>query len=58
MLIECHSCPAQGTGCTGCFVPALLDDDDVELLDARERNALAVLADAGLIPAPRIERVS
>jgi hypothetical protein len=58
MLIECHNCPARGAGCGGCFVPALLADDDAELLDARERQALAVLADAGLIPARQAERAS
>jgi hypothetical protein len=72
MLIECASCPVRGTGCADCFVPSLLSETggepiitawpaaDADRLDARERQALAVLAAAGMLPlaGSSVERAS
>lgn len=71
MLIECTSCPVRGTGCADCFVPALLEEAggepivsawpaDADRLDSKERQALAVLAAAGMLPIARgsVDRAS
>jgi hypothetical protein len=55
MLIECATCRMRGLGCGECVVTALLGEPPgvpaghPPDLDERERRALAVLADAGLI---------
>jgi hypothetical protein len=64
MLIECASCRLRDLACGGCVVTALLGEPDQGPagIDERERRALTVLADAGLIPPIRlmssIERAS
>jgi hypothetical protein len=56
MLIECVTCRVRGLACGECVVTALLGEPDAGLadIDERERRALTVLADAGLIPPIRL----
>ncbi len=51
MLIDCDTCQVRGIGCGDCVVSVILGGppEGVEL-DATERAALAVLADAGMVP--------
>jgi hypothetical protein len=53
MLIECDTCKVRGLGCADCVVAELLGEP---ALDAAERRALAVLADAGMISPEELER--
>jgi len=55
MLIDCDSCAARGIGCGDCVVSVILGGppDGVEL-DEVECRALAVLADAGMVPRLRL----
>ncbi len=55
MLIDCDRCEVRGLACGDCVVTALLGapPDGVEI-DADERTALGVLADAGLVPPLRL----
>jgi hypothetical protein len=55
MLIDCDSCQVRGAACAGCVVSVMLGSppDGVEL-DAVERRALDVLADAGMVPRLRL----
>lgn len=55
MLIECDTCKVRGLGCGDCIVAELLGEP---ALDAAERRALTVLADAGLISPDEVERAS
>ena len=51
MLVDCDNCEVRGSACAGCVVSVLLGapPSGVEL-DESERLALAVLADAGMVP--------
>jgi hypothetical protein len=53
MIIDCDSCAVRGLECGDCVVTVLLrgSADD---LDAREREAIAVLSQAGLLPPLRL----
>jgi hypothetical protein len=55
MLIDCDACAVRGRGCPDCVVTVLLGapPKGVEL-DDQERAAIAVLADAGLVPPLRL----
>jgi hypothetical protein len=51
MLIDCDSCAARGPACGECVVSAVLGVPPGNVdLDADERRAIAVLADAGMVP--------
>src|SRR5207249_3912625 len=55
MLIDCDRCAARGPGCPDCVVTVLLGGPRQGLeLDEVERQALAVLADGGLVPPLRL----
>ncbi|MBX6388104.1 MAG: hypothetical protein IRZ08_03725 [Frankia sp.] len=54
MLIDCDACSARGDACADCVVSVLLAPPQVVEWDEEERRALAVLADAGLIPRLRL----
>jgi hypothetical protein len=51
MLVDCDTCAVRGAACGGCVVSVVLGapPGGVEL-DEDERRALAVLADAGMVP--------
>ena len=55
MLIDCDDCRVRGPACGECVVSVLLGGppDGVDL-DADERRALRVLADAGMVPQLRL----
>lgn len=56
MLIDCDSCEVRDRECDGCVVTALLGmpaGTGVDI-DERERRALDVLADVGLVPPLRL----
>jgi hypothetical protein len=55
MLVDCDSCVVRGAACGGCVVSVMLGapPSGVEL-DDEERRALAVLADAGMVPRLRL----
>ncbi len=55
MLIDCENCAVRGSACGGCVVSVMLGapPEGVEL-DEEERRALAVLADAGVVPRLRL----
>jgi len=55
MLVNCDNCEVRGSACAGCVVTVLLGapPNGVEL-DESERRALAVLADAGMVPRLRL----
>lgn len=55
MLIDCDGCAVRGVACHDCVVTVLLGPAraQVELGDA-EQQALAVLADGGLVPPLRL----
>jgi hypothetical protein len=55
MLIDCDGCAARGPGCPDCVVTVLLGASPSRVeLDEVERQALAVLADGGLVPPLRL----
>ncbi|MBL7522585.1 hypothetical protein I6A84_31995, partial [Frankia sp. CNm7] len=54
MLIDCDSCAVRGDGCADCVVSVLLAPPPVVEWDEDERRALALLADAGLLPRLRL----
>ena len=55
MLIDCENCAVRGLACGGCVVTVMLGapPEGVEI-DEEERRALAVLADAGVVPRLRL----
>ena len=59
MLIDCDGCAARGPGCPDCVITVLLGapPQGVEL-DEVECQALAVLADGGLVPPLRLAAVT
>ncbi|OHV58097.1 hypothetical protein [Pseudofrankia sp. BMG5.36] len=54
MLIDCDSCVARGDACEDCVLSVLLAPPPVVEWDEDERRALALLADAGLLPRLRL----
>jgi hypothetical protein len=51
MLIDCDNCEVRDIACGGCVVTTLLGDAGDRLdIDERERQALDLLAEVGLIP--------
>ena len=58
MLIDCDTCLAKDIACEDCVVTVLFDEgllEDRALdLDPDEADALAALADAGLVPQLRL----
>ena len=50
--IDCDDCAVRGHGCQDCVISVLLGVPDTLLAD--ERQALEVLADAGLAPRLRL----
>lgn len=55
MLIDCDSCAVKGPACAGCVVSAMLGTAPAGVeLDEGEQRALAVLADAGMVPHLRL----
>jgi hypothetical protein len=59
MLIECDRCEMRDIACPDCVVTALLGHGpDGASLDAAERRALHVLADARLTPPLRLVPVA
>jgi hypothetical protein len=55
MVVDCDNCAVRGSACAGCLVSVLLGapPSGVEL-DEAEQRALAVLADAGMVPQLRL----
>lgn len=53
MHIDCDRCEMRGLACSDCVVSVLLGPIDTEL-GGEERQALGVLADAGLVPPLRL----
>jgi len=60
MIVECERCEVRGLACGNCAAPFIVAADPV--LGPAELRALAVLANAGMIPslryAPRLARAS
>lgn len=54
MLIDCDSCAMRGDACADCVLTVLLAPPPVLEWDEEERRALALLADAGLLPRLRL----
>ncbi|WP_322766725.1 hypothetical protein, partial [Frankia sp. Cr1] len=50
MLIDCDTCVVRGDACGDCALHLLLAPEPVADWDEAEQRALAVLADAGLVP--------
>ncbi|CAN5595927.1 hypothetical protein BH24ACT13_BH24ACT13_08590 [soil metagenome] len=57
MLIDCDSCEVRGHACGECVVTALLGAPPAGVdLDDAERQAIAALAEGGLLPPLRLSR--
>jgi hypothetical protein len=55
MLIDCDNCEVRGSACAGCVVSVLLGAPPSGVdVDDSEQAALAVLADAGMVPRLRL----
>jgi hypothetical protein len=54
MLIDCDTCAVRGDACADCVMSVLLAPAPVVEWDEDERRALALLADAGLLPRLRL----
>ncbi|GIH18708.1 hypothetical protein [Rugosimonospora africana] len=55
MLIDCDNCEVRGPACAGCVVSVLLGAPPAGVeLDESEQAAIAVLADAGMVPRLRL----
>ena len=52
VVIDCDDCAVRGPGCRDCVVSVLLGVPDTLLQD--ERDALALLAEAGMAPRLRL----
>lgn len=52
VVIDCDECAVRGPGCRDCVVSVLLGTPETLLQD--ERDALEVLAEAGLAPRLRL----
>jgi hypothetical protein len=55
MMIDCGRCRNRGAGCADCVVSVLQPPGAAGLLGEPEVRALAVLADAGLVPPLRLK---
>ncbi len=55
MLIDCENCEVRNVGCADCVVSVMLGDP-VETLEIgdRERRALDILAEGGMLPPLRL----
>ena len=53
MAIDCGHCEMHGIGCRDCEI-VVIDPRNVTNLPKAELRALRVLADAGLVPPPRL----
>lgn len=57
MLIDCDSCHVRGLACSDCVVTVLLSADDEHLVNELgddQREAIGVLAEAGMVPPLRL----
>lgn len=55
MLIDCDTCEVRNLACGDCVVPVLLGEPAERLeIDEGERQALDVLAAAGMVPRLRL----
>lgn len=54
MLIDCDTCAVRGDGCADCVMTALLGPIPEHRLADEAVSALAVLADAGMLPPLRL----
>jgi hypothetical protein len=55
VVVDCDRCSVRGTGCGDCVVTVLLGGPPYGVaLDDDERQALDVLAEAGLVPPLRM----
>jgi hypothetical protein len=54
VLIDCETCVVRGDGCADCVVTALLGPLPVAELGQESVTALAVLAEAGMLPPLRL----
>nr|WP_221177316.1 hypothetical protein [Nocardioides marmoriginsengisoli] len=54
MLIDCDSCAVRGLSCHDCVVTVLLGPPPELSFDHDEQQALAVLAESGLVPPLRM----
>ena len=52
--IDCDTCVVRGLSCHDCVVTVLLGPPPELSFDAEEQEALAVLADVGLVPPLRM----
>lgn len=57
MIIDCDHCEMRGVACDDCVVSVLLDLPPAGELDDAEFDALAALADGGLVPPLRMRRL-
>jgi hypothetical protein len=60
MIVDCDRCQVRGDACGDCVISVLLgrpEHREVNL-DGAEQRALAVLADAGMVPKLRLVPVS
>lgn len=54
MLIDCDTCQMRDTPvCDDCVVTVIFDEGILDI-DAEEQDAIAALADAGLVPKLRL----
>ncbi len=56
MLIDCDTCQAAPAACQDCVVSVLLGPPGTGELETVEQDAIAVLADSGLVPPLRLIR--
>lgn len=56
MLIDCGSCVAGPSACSGCVVSVLLGPPADGHLVREEERAITVLSDSGLVPPLRLMR--
>ncbi|RNL64242.1 hypothetical protein EFK50_06845 [Nocardioides marmoriginsengisoli] len=54
VLIDCDSCAVRGLSCHDCVVTVLLGPPPELSFDHDEQQALAVLAESGLVPPLRM----
>ncbi|WP_233557865.1 hypothetical protein [Tessaracoccus antarcticus] len=52
--VDCDGCAARGPGCADCVISVLLGPPAFVEFEDQEVEAMAVLADAGLVPPLRL----
>lgn len=52
--VDCDGCAARGPGCADCVISVLLGPPGDKDFEHEELEAMAVLADAGLVPPLRL----